>query len=174
MNTTVKEFSSEILESKIKGVQYQVLQRSTSPMKWFDNTLLKERFSGTLIKAQRHGLRVGEHAKHEAIAQTMGYLFEILPASRVTFGDALSEGDCHSITETLWHCDRLIANHIFPEDVFEVAWITVSEDSGERVGIGLVVKETSIQWIGSSNLLFAIVAIYDTVNHKWEAPVNPF
>lgn len=175
METIVKPFSPEVLESKIKGLQYQVLQRSTSPMKWFDNPALKERFSGTLIKSHRHNLKVGDHAKHEAIAQTMGYLFEILPTSRVTFGVPISEGDCHAVTETLWHCDRMIANNIFPEDVFEVKYINVTEDSGVvREGIGILVRETSIQWVGTSNLLFAIVAVYDAAKGKWEDPINPF
>jgi hypothetical protein len=174
METIVMNFSPEIVESKIPGVQFQVLQRKMSPMKWFSIPELKERFSGTLIKAHRLGLRVADQAKHEAIAQTMGYLFEILPASRVTFGDAISESDCHSVTETLWHCDRMIASHVFPEDVFEVKYINISDGESVREGIGIIVRQTSIQWVGTGMLLLAIVAEYDNINKKWNPPINPF
>lgn len=175
MNTTVKPIKMN-LDNLSKGLKNQVLMRTTPLKNWLSNQDLSDRLSGTLKKNARIGFRHFDQLQHEAIAQTLGWGFEIIPTTYITFNDAITEGDCHAITEVGWHVDRLLNIHPFDEDVFELKYIIITDKDGniDRQGIGVILKETSIQWISTSSLCFALLTEYDNVNKKWSNCVNPF
>lgn len=131
--------------------------------------------SGTLRKNKRIGFAWRSQYLEERIAYEFGWEFKILPRSCVTFGDAITEGDCHSITETGWHMERYIAMKIFPEDYYEAKYIqTETSDGSKSEGIGLIVRETSAPWIPDGHVVFAIIAEFDTNEQKWCNAQNPF
>src|ERR1044071_679781 len=100
--------------------------------------------SGTLRKNKRLGMVWREQYLEERTAYEFGCCFQCLPRSRVTFGDAYTEGDTPAITEAGWHIERYIELSTFPEDRFEAKYITVEHKDGtKREGIGMVVRETS-------------------------------
>lgn len=158
------------------GLKIQVLMRMISPAQWLEHDQLKNFLSGTVKKNALIGFKVVRQLRGEAIAQTLGWGFEIYPTSYITFNDALSEGDCSAITESGWHIHRMINIRPFSEDVFETKYICVHDSEGriEKQGVGVVVKQTSVQWIGSGNLCFAILAEYDPKTKTFNECENPF
>lgn len=136
---------------------------------------VEEHASGTLRKAKRIQMKCRAQYLHERAAYEFGYAFECLPATRITVGEPQTEGDCKPLTEVGWHCERYLARNVFPEDKFQVAYITVEEDGGKRrEGIGLVVTQTSAQWVPHGHTVFAIIAEVDLKTHTYLPAVNPF
>ena len=88
----------------------------------------------------------------------------------------MTEGDCSAITETGWHVDRLFRNWVFDEDIFELKYIVIhsDEDGVIKEGIGVIVKETSIQWIKPGDILFSLIAEFNTKTKTWVETTNPF
>ncbi len=159
-----------------KNIQNQLKMRETPLSKWLEDVFLKDRLSGTLRKNARIGFKYLDQLRQEALCLTLGWGFECLKSTYVTFNDAISEGDCHALTEVGWHIDRLINIHPWEEDTFILKYIVVQDKKGniEKQGIGVVVKETSIQWIGPGNLVFAILTEYDPIKEIWSPCTNPF
>lgn len=158
-----------------KGLKNQMDMRSTPLNKWF-NTHLSESLSGTLRKNARIGFRHSEQLYNEALAQTLGWAFESLPSSRITLGCPITEGDCHSITETGWFVDRIFRNWSIDEDVFELKYICIhTDDNGIlREGVGIVLTETNISWIKPGHYVFALITEYDIKTKTWTEALNPF
>lgn len=130
--------------------------------------------SGTLRKNKRIGMAWQSQYLQERTAYEFGWAFECLPRSRVTFGDAVSEGDCHGITEAGWHCERYMNMSVFPEDKFEVKYINVEySDSTRREGIGLIVRQTSATFIPNGHLVFTIVTEFNPTRKEWLEARNP-
>lgn len=130
--------------------------------------------SGTLRKNKRLGMVWREQYLEERVAWEFGWCFQCLPRSRVTFGDAYTEGDNHSITEAGWHIERYIELSTFPEDRFETKYITVEHKDGTKVeGIGMIVRETSAAFVPAGHIVFAIVAEFDVVKADWREAENP-
>lgn len=130
--------------------------------------------SGTLRKNKRIGFAWRSQYWHERIAYEFGYAFEMLPRTRVVYNDAITEGDCHPITESGWFMERYITLSIFPEDKFEVKYIIVEDSDGtRREGVGIIVKQTSF-YIPEGNVLFAIVAEFDNNKKMFLPAKNPF
>lgn len=130
---------------------------------------------GTFQKAKKIKLRHANHYMEERTAFEFGWLFETLPASRVRWGDAISEPDSPSITETIWHSNRYI-NFLnpFPEDKFELKSIEATyEGEVSKSGIGLIIRETSAQWIGNDKLIFAIITQWDPIKKTYLPAENP-
>jgi hypothetical protein len=130
--------------------------------------------SGTLRKNKSLGMVWKQQYLTERCAYEFGWGFECLPRSRVTFGDAYTEGDCKALTEAGWLCERYMSLIIFPEDYCEVKYINV--DYGEEVkkeGVGLIVRQTSAQFIPDGHIVFAIVAEFDPVRKRWKHARNP-
>jgi hypothetical protein len=66
-------------------------------------------------------------------------LFIGYPRSRVTFGDAYTEGDTSALTETGWHVERYIQLCPYPEDQYETKYINVEyKDGTTREGVGMI------------------------------------
>ncbi len=145
--------------------------RQMSEEKW-----INEHGSGTLRKNKSLGMVYRPQYLHERAAWEFGHCFELLPRSRVTFGDAITEGDCKPITEAGWFIDRYFTLNqaIFPSDQYVCKYIYASKTDGTEVeGIGIVVKMTTAKWIPSGHILFAIVAQYDKQKKMFLPATNP-
>lgn len=146
--------------------------RSLSETDW-----IAKHGSGSLQKAKEIGFSYRSLYLQERCAHDFGWTFQVLPRTRVTFGDALMEGDCAPLTETCWFAKRLIERNIFPDsDRYEVKYIKtykmdITEDSYSE-GVGVVVRTTSASWIPAGHLVFAIIAHWD--GSRWMEARNPF
>ncbi|MEZ4402988.1 MAG: hypothetical protein R3B06_23400 [Kofleriaceae bacterium] len=130
--------------------------------------------SGTLRKNKRLGMVWREQYLEERVAYEFGWEFQCLPRSRVTFGDAFTEGDCHAITEAGWHIERYLELSVFPEDRFETKYLNVEyKDGTVREGIGIITRQTSAAWVPGGHIVFAIVAVFDPVGKAWRDAHNP-
>lgn len=131
--------------------------------------------SGTLRKNKRLGMSWQPQYREERTAFEFGWTFMCLPRSRVTFGDAITEQDNSSLTEAGWHIDRYIALSVFPEDHFETKYLQVEHERGGRriEGIGIVVRQTSANWLPTGHVVFAIVAKYQPRKNRWKPAQNP-
>lgn len=158
------------------GMLMQKKMRMTPLKEWLIESDLKDRLSGTLKKNATIGFKSVSQLNEEALAQTLGWGFESLPTTFVTFNEAITEGDCHSLTEVGWHIDRLLNVHIFEEDIFELKYIVIHDTDGniQRQGVGVVLKETSVSWIMKSHLVFALLTEYDNKQKEWSDCLNPF
>jgi hypothetical protein len=113
---------------------------------------------------------------HERVAWDFGHVFELLPRSRVTFGDAITESDCKPITEAGWYIERYFTLNkaVFPSDYYECKYITASRADGTVVeGIGIIVRETCAPWLPAGHVLFGIVAPFSKMLNKWLPTQNP-
>ena len=129
--------------------------------------------SGTLRKNHRLGFRTREHYLHERAAFEFGAGWECLPVSRVRWGDAISEPDCHPVTEAGWYADRYLTVCLFPGDRAEVKSIEVEYSDGtKREGIGLVLRATSAPWVPPGHLGFAIIAEWDPQSKSYREAIN--
>jgi hypothetical protein len=130
--------------------------------------------SGTLRKNKRIGMVWREQYLHERAAYEFGWCFECLPRSRVTFGDAYTEGDVKALTEAGWHIERYLELCAFPEDQLEAKYLNVEyKDGSTREGVGMIVRKTSAQFVPAGHLVFAIVAEFDGKTKSWKEAVNP-
>jgi hypothetical protein len=135
-----------------------------------------ERFaSGTLRKNKRlPGMRWRQQYIDERVAWEFGWEFKCLPSSRVTFGDAITSGDCKPLTELGWFADRHIQRCPFVEDVFEVKYITAApHDDDEFEGAGLVMRQTSAPWLRPGHIVFAVIARFDPARGAYLRARNP-
>src|SRR5262245_35010849 len=116
MQTEIVPMSEEVRKSP--ALQALVEQRSYS-----DEEFIERHASGTLRKNRRLGFAWKSQYLEERVAFEFGWGFQCQPRSRVTFGDAITEGDCRQITEAGWVLDRYISRRPFPEDRFQVKYI---------------------------------------------------
>jgi len=132
--------------------------------------------SGTLRKNKRLGFVHRSQYLHERVCWEFGHAFEVLPRSRVTFGDPISEADCHPVTEAGWFIDRYFSLNkaTFPGDYYECKYIYASRsDDVEVEGIGIIVRATCAPWLPSGHIVFAIVAEYSKPFKKFRPAQNP-
>jgi hypothetical protein len=137
---------------------------------WIDN-----HGSGTLRKNKRLGMVYRTQYLHERVAWEYGHVFEVLPRSRVTFGDAISEPDCKALTEAGWFIDRYFTLNkaIFPSDYYECKYIYVARGDVEVEGIGIIVRTTCAPWIPAGHIVFGLVAEYSKISKAWRPAQNP-
>ncbi len=168
METNIIPITEELLN--VKSLKRRINLRTMDAEDWIQNHA-----SGTLRKNKKLGMSWKSQYLEERVAYEFGWGFEVLPKSRVSFGDAISEGDCHSVTEAGWHIERYMEMSIFPEDVFECKHIDVEYHDGvTKTGIGIITRQTSASFIPSGHIVFAIVAQYDKVKKEWLDAENPF
>ncbi len=161
-STRIVPISAEVLGSPALARRLAVRQLSVDA--WID-----AHASGTLRKNKRLGCTFLEQYRHERAAFEFGWPFECYPRSRVMYGDAYTMGDCKPITEAGWHLDRLITLWPFPEDLWDVKYVAITDGHGttEREGIGAVLRQTSAEWVPAGFLVAGIVAEYDKVRDVW-------
>lgn len=168
METNIVPMAEDLLN--IQSLKKRIDLRNMKSEEWIQNHA-----SGTLRKNKKLNMAWKSQYLEERIAYEFGWGFEILPKSRVSFGDAISEGDCHSVTEAGWHIERYMEMSIFPEDRVECKHIDVEYPDGTtKTGIGMILRETSANFVPSGHIVFAIVAEYDTVKKQWLEARNPF
>lgn len=151
------------------SIACRVAERFMDAETWIDRHA-----SGTLRKNKRIGFAWKSQYWHERISFEFGYIWEHLPRTRAVYNDAITEGDCHSISEAGWHAERFCTLSIFHEDQFEVKYIIVEESDGKRrEGIGMICKQTSFP-IPEGNLLFCIISEFDLKTKEFLPAKNPF
>lgn len=159
---------NEVLR-KCEPLNRRVQLRLLSAEEWVDRHA-----SGTLRKNKSLGMVWRSQYLAERTAYEFGWGFECLPRSRVTFGDAYTEGDCKPLTEAGWLCERYLTLAAFPDDQLEVKYIQVEYDTGtKKEGVGLVLRQTSAPFVPDGSLVFAIVAEFDPVRKRWKRARNP-
>lgn len=144
--------------------------RKKTPEQW-----IEDHGPGTLRKAKRLEYVWRPMYLEDRTAYEWGWGFKMIPRSRVTFGDAIIEGDEPSMTETCWHQERYFTLNPFPDsDRFEAKYIYI-ERSGELKleGAGIILRSTSALWVPSGHIVCSIIAEYDTVKHRWKKARNP-
>lgn len=168
METKIVKMADELMNcNTLKSI---IEQRTMSADDW-----VEKHGSGTLRKNKKLGMTWRAQYLEERTAYQFGWEFQIQPRSRIMFGDAFTEGDSHAVTEAGWHIERYMTLKMFPEDHFECKYINVEYGHGEKKeGIGIIIRETSVQWIPTGHIVFAIVAEFDSVNGEWKDATNPF
>lgn len=140
-----------------------------------EDEFIENHGSGSLRKAKKLGTAYKALYKEERVAYDFGWEFKVLPNSRITYNDAIAEGDCSAFTESCWHAERYLQKNPFEDDIFELKYLIVEESETCRYeGIGLFCKQTNASYIGDGNTLFCIIAEYNTKTHEWEEARNPF
>lgn len=167
METRVIEMSAAVRASDV--LRKRVEQRLMDA-----DSFVEKHASGTLRKNKRLGMAWRDQYLHERTAWEFGWVFECLPRSRVTFGDAFTEGDNKALTEAGWHIERYIEQSLFPEDRFETKYVNVEyKDDKKREGVGIIVRETSAPFVPAGCIVFAIVAEFDPRAQLWRDAQNP-
>ena len=163
---------SEKLPLKISN---RIKEREMSAEEW-----IELHGSGTLRKNKRIGFAWQKHYWHERICYEFGYGFEMLPKTRITYNDPITEGDCSAITEAGWFIERYMSLSIFDDDLFEAKYIIAeypdldeSLQYKRKEGIGIIVKQTSFN-IPAGNIIFSIVAEFNRTNNSFNNAINPF
>lgn len=170
METTRVDLDPQLVSCDCAAIQDR-LQIRTMPAEAF----VEKHGTGTLRKNKRLGMAWNSQYLTERVRYEFGWEFEILPRSCLTFSDAITESDSKLITEAGWHAERYINMSIFPEDYFEVKYLTASYPDGKtKEGIGIAVRQTSAPWIPKGHLVFVIVAEYSTTINKYTIVRNPF
>lgn len=170
METVVKTQPNEFANlTSVERLAKRSMIRSMPENEW-----IEEHASGTLRKNKRIGFSYRLQYLAERVAYEFGYGFEILPRSKIAFGDPLTEENCGAITEAGWHIERYINMDIFG-DYMEAKYIYATERDGKVTeGLGIIVRETSAPWVPAGHIIFAIIAEFDTVKKVWKDAINPF
>lgn len=175
MKTEIIPISDKVKEIMMPYLKYQIKMRETPLKEWFNDSELNARLSGTLKKNNSIGFKVMNQLRQEALCQTLGWCWENISSTYITFNDAISEGDCHPLTEVGWFADRWIKNKLFEEEYYELKYIMVSEPDGTvREGVGLICRFSTIKWLLPDSLLFCIIAEFNKKTNQFEEAINPF
>jgi hypothetical protein len=145
-------------------------------------TMTREQFinehgSGTLRKNTKLGMDNSRQYLDERAAYEFGWGFEARPSKQVTLGQAITESDCHALTEVGWHAERYLNHLLFPGDEAQVAYITIEVCGERREGVGIVITKTSAWWLRvdphTDVTVFAIIAEWDPKTKDWKEAINP-
>jgi hypothetical protein len=130
--------------------------------------------SGTLKDNKELGFVWSIQCLSERLAYTFGYGFSAFKSHQVTFNDSISECDEAAYTLAGRWVKRYLAKSLFPEDYFEIKYVIVTSEDGKREweGIGLIVRQTSAQFIPDEMMIVARIARYDPAASCWDAAVN--
>lgn len=168
METLIVPINQKLVDSGL--LQNLIKQRTMSAEDWVETHA-----SGTLRKNKRLGMTWRAQYLEERTAYQFGWEFQIQPRSRIMFGDAFTEGDASAVTEAGWHIERYLESKVFEEDFYQCKYINVAYSDGtSKEGIGIVVRQTSAQWVPSGHIVFAIVAEFDKASGEWMHAQNPF
>ncbi len=164
METEMRVLSDQDKKDSIHEFEGLLVNRNMSADDWVNHHA-----SGTLRKNKKLKFSWRKQYIEERIAWEFGWPFKCLPRTRITFGDAITEGDCKPLTEAGWHMERYLSKYPYPGDTFEVKYIIVAptqEEPGEE-GVGLILRSTMVNWIPPGNLVYAIIAPFDTKKNEF-------
>lgn len=137
-------------------------------------TFVEKHASGTLRKNKRIGMVWREQYLHERAAYELGWAFECLPRSRVTFGDAYTEGDVKALPKPAGTSSGTSRCRCSPRTTSRRSTSTSNTRTARRrEGVGMVVRQTSAQFVPGGHLVFAIVAEFDPHKKLWHDAINP-
>lgn len=164
------------IPEKLKGDEWlhKVLSFKLKQLELSEEAWISEHASGTLRKNKKIGFSYRTQYLEERTAYQFGWEFRILPRSKITFGDPITESNCSSVTEAGWHIERYISTRLFYEDYFEAKYIYASDSEEIKEGIGIIIRETTAQWIPHGHIIYAIVTEFDKTTGKFKPAVNPF
>ena len=129
--------------------------------------------SGTLRKNKRLGFHYKKQYIHERVAFDFGYGFECIHETYVNWGQPMTEGDSHPITEAGWFADRY-QFFAFPGDEFETKHLEISVANETVKGVGIIIRKTSAPYIPEGNVVLALITKENPVTHLYEPAVNPY
>lgn len=163
---TVKLALSEISQQLPQRI---IAARTIGNAAWID-----AHGSGTLRDNKQLNFVWSIQCLSERCAYTFGYGFGAYKSTNVSFNDSISECDEAAYTLAGRWMKRYQANKLFPEDYFELKYIIIKNDAGEREweGIGVVVRETSAIFVPDNMIVVAKVCEYKPHEHAWGQPVN--
>ena len=168
METKKINISNALLE--VKELSHLIKQRTMSAEEW-----IAIHASGTLRKNNAIGMVWKQQYLHERVAYQYGFEFNIAPKSRVLTGEALTEGDNHSVTEAGWHIERYMTLNLFQEESLKCVYLNVESSENEiHEGIGIVFETTTAQWIPEGYVVYSIVAEYSKKDQAFLPANNPF
>jgi 8-oxo-dGTP pyrophosphatase MutT (NUDIX family) len=135
------------------NLRVQEAYQDTDPGAW-----IRAFGSGTLRRAKEEGMLWRSLYVEERTAFLYGYGFEMVPSSRVNFGQPLAEGDDPVTTAAGWHCRRLRRMH--PEWSPGIRHACVEYPCGEkREGIVIVLSPSEREhWMPKSSVILAWMA----------------
>lgn len=130
--------------------------------------------SGTLRDNKALGFVWSIQCLSERLAYTFGYGFSGFKAHLVTFNDSISECDERAYTQAGRWVKRYLAKSLFPEDYFEVKYVVIKNEEGRREweGIGVIVRQSSAQFIPNNTMVVGKIARFDPARGAWDTPVN--
>lgn len=152
---------TEIVPLSEEARQSPALQKVVAIRTAAEDEFIDRYATGTLRRNRRLGFAWRTQYLEERVAFEFGWGFQCQPRSRVTFGDAITEGDCRQVTEAGWVLDRYLLRHPFPEDRFQVKYIKYESHHHIYEGVGLILFQTSAAFIPNGSVVFAVVAPYD-------------
>ena len=128
--------------------------------------------SGTLRDNKELGFVHSIQCLSERLAYTFGYGFEAFKPDKVLFNKSISECDESAYTIAGRWFKAYNAKKIFEEDHFEIKYVAIKDSQGsiEWEGIGIIVRETSANFIPNNIFVIAKVVVYK--NGQWQKPVN--
>ena len=159
---------TKVVEFKKSGTKLDKV-RTMSKAEFIEN-----HGSGTLRKNARIGLKHNEQYWSERIAYEFGWEFQMLPATRVTIGEAQTEGDVKGLTEYGWFVERYMMTRVFEEDIVKPVFLQTEDSEGVKTeGNGIMIEQTSFG-IPTGKVIFAFITIFNTETNQWEEALNPF
>jgi hypothetical protein len=161
MQTSIIPLSEEVKSSP-------ALQRIVALRFLSEEEFIERHATGTLRRNKRLGFAWKSQYLEERIAFEFGWGFQCQPRSRVTFGDAITEGDCRQITESGWIMERYLLRRPFPEDRFQVKYIKYDSHHQIHEGVGLILFETSAPFIPTGSVVYSIVAVYNPIKKDFD------
>ena len=155
-------------------------ESSRLPSRIVNNRLMKNgewidlHGSGTLRDNKELNFVWSIQCLSERVAYTFGYGFGAFKSHLVTFNDSISECDQSAYTLSGRWMKRYLATNLFPEDYFELKYVIIKNEVGQREweGIGIIVRETSATFIPDGFMVVARVCQYLPQEHRWAAAVN--
>lgn len=166
MKTEKVSISKEAVDSLPARI---IENRSQGNAQW-----IEEHGSGTLRDNKGLDFVWSIQCLSERLAYTFGYGFSAHKSHLVTFNDTISECDEPAYTLAGRWTKRYLAKVLFPEDYFEVKYVIVKNEEGGREweGIGLIVRQTSAQFIPDNTMVVAKIARFDPKVGKWDLAIN--
>ena len=161
------------MTQKVAYLENELMGHSRRKLREMSQTEFIEKCgSGTLRKSYQLGFDVYDVYLQERVKFEFGEGFEIIQRSRVTYSN-IKLVKSQAMTELGWHAERMIMTKAFESDVFVCKQFDVEYADGKiKHGAGILVKESSAQWIPNGYMIFAIVA--ERKNDQYMSAINPF
>lgn len=139
-----------------------------------DADFIEQHGSGTLRDNKNLGFACKMQAMSERCAYTFGYGFSAIKSHLLVFNNSISECDEKAYTYAGRWFKAYKAKNLFEEDHFEIKYISIKDETGNNImeGIGIVVTQTSAQFIPDNTFVFAMICKYHAEQGKWGEPVN--